>query len=40
MGVRGGSIQSADEFLITESLVERARLSALTIMRIAAKGTL
>ena len=40
MGVRGGSIHSKDEFLITESLVERARLSALTIMRIAAKGTL
>ncbi len=40
MGVRGGSIHSADEFLITESLVERARLSALTIMRIAAKGSI
>ena len=40
MGVRGGSIHSADEFLITGSLVERARLSALTIMRIAAKGAL
>jgi glutamate carboxypeptidase len=40
MGVRGGSIHSANEFLITESLVERARLSALTIMRIAAKGSL
>lgn len=40
MGVRGGSIHSADEFLITESLVERARLSALTILRIAAKGSL
>ncbi len=40
MGVRGGSIHSADEFLITESLVERARLSALTIMRVAAKGSL
>lgn len=40
MGVRGGSIHSADEFLITESLVERAALSALTIMRIAAKGAL
>ena len=40
MGVRGGSIHSADEFLITESLTERARLSALTIMRIAAKGSL
>jgi glutamate carboxypeptidase len=40
MGVRGGSIHSSDEFLITESLVERAQLSALTIMRIAAKGAL
>ena len=40
MGVRGGSIHSADEFLITESLFERARLSALTILRIAAKGSL
>jgi glutamate carboxypeptidase len=40
MGVRGGSIHSADEFLITESLVERAQLSALTILRIAAKGAL
>ena len=40
MGVRGGSIHSADEFLITESLVERARLSALTVLRIAAKGSL
>lgn len=40
MGVRGGGIHSADEFLITESLVERARLSALTIMRISDKGSL
>ena len=40
MGVRGGNIHSSEEFLITESLVERAQLSALTIMRIAAKGTL
>ena len=40
MGVRGGSIHSADEFMITESLVERARLSALTILRIANKGGL
>ena len=40
MGVRGGSIHSSDEFLITGSLVERARLSALTILRIAAKGSL
>ncbi len=40
MGVRGGSIHSADEFLIVDSLVERAQLSALTILRIAAKGHL
>lgn len=40
MGVRGGNIHSADEFLITESLSERARLSALTLLRIAAKGAL
>ncbi len=40
MGVRGGSIHSADEYLITESLSERARLSALTILRIAEKGSL
>ncbi|MGQ3178007.1 MAG: hydrolase [Blastomonas fulva] len=37
MGVRGGAIHSADEFLITESLAERARLSALTILRLAEK---
>ncbi len=35
MGVRGGAIHSSDEFLIVESLVERARLSALTIFRLA-----
>ncbi|WP_129792720.1 hydrolase [Sphingosinicella sp. CPCC 101087] len=35
MGVRGGAIHSEDEFLIVESLVERARLSALTILRLA-----
>ena len=40
MGVRGGSIHSSDEFLIVESLAERARLSALTILRIAEKGEL
>jgi glutamate carboxypeptidase len=40
MGVRGGGIHSSDEFLITQSLVERARLSALTIMRLANKGHL
>lgn len=40
MGVRGGNIHSKDEFLIVESLVERAQLSALTIMRLSAKGVL
>lgn len=40
MGVRGGNIHSADEFLIVESLAERARLSALTIMRLIQKGAL
>jgi len=40
MGVRGGAIHSADEYLIVESLAERAALSALTILRIAEKGGL
>ena len=35
MGVRGGSIHSTEEFLIVESLAERAALSALTILRLA-----
>ena len=35
MGVRGGSIHSDAEFLLTDSLPERARLSALAIWRIA-----
>lgn len=35
MGVRGGKIHSMDEYLIVESLAERAALSALTILRIA-----
>ena len=38
MGVRGGAIHSSDEYLIVDSLAERARLSALTILRIAAEG--
>lgn len=38
MGARGGSIHSAEEFLIADSLPERARLSALTILRIAERG--
>lgn len=39
MGPRGGAIHSADEFLIADSLAERARLSALTMMRLAERGT-
>ncbi len=39
MGPRGGAIHSADEFLIVDSLAERARLSALTMTRIAERGT-
>jgi glutamate carboxypeptidase len=35
MGVRGGKIHSMEEFLIVESLSERAALSALTILRLA-----
>jgi glutamate carboxypeptidase len=35
MGVRGGKIHSPDEYLIVESLAERAALSALTILRLA-----
>jgi glutamate carboxypeptidase len=34
MGVRGGKIHSAQEYLIVESLSERAALSALTILRL------
>jgi glutamate carboxypeptidase len=35
MGARGGAIHSNEEYLIVESLVERAQLSALTILRLA-----
>ncbi|WP_404339149.1 hydrolase [Sphingomonas sp. MMS12-HWE2-04] len=38
MGARGGAIHSAEEFLIPESLPERAGLSALTILRLAERG--
>ncbi|MEO7277994.1 MAG: hydrolase [Sphingomicrobium sp.] len=34
MGVRGGKIHSMEEYLITDSLAERAALSALTILRL------
>lgn len=38
MGARGGNIHSMEEFLIVDSLGERAALSALTILRLAAEG--
>jgi glutamate carboxypeptidase len=38
MGVRGGKIHSMEEFLIVESLKERAALSALTILRLAGEA--
>lgn len=40
MGARGGAIHSSDEFLLVDSLAERAALSALTILRIAERGHL
>ena len=38
MGVRGGAIHSDEEYLIVESLAERAQLSALSLLRIAQGG--
>jgi glutamate carboxypeptidase len=38
MGARGGAIHSDDEYLIADSLSERARLSALAILRLADDG--
>ncbi len=38
MGVRGGKIHSMEEYLITDSLAERAALSALTILRLASEA--
>jgi len=35
MGVRGGKIHTPEEYLIVNSLAERAALSALTILRLA-----
>ena len=40
MGARGGAIHSTDEFLLVDSLAERAALSALTVLKIAEKGGL
>jgi len=38
MGARGGAIHSPDEYLILDSLAERARLSALVLLRLAERG--
>jgi glutamate carboxypeptidase len=38
LGVRGGAIHSAEEYLIVDSLKERAELAALLLMRIARTG--
>ena len=38
MGARGGAIHSGEEFLIAESLAERARLSALVLLELAERG--
>lgn len=38
LGPRGGAIHSADEFLCVDSLVERAQLAALVLMRVAQNG--
>jgi glutamate carboxypeptidase len=40
MGVRGGAIHSDEEYLIVDSLAERAQLSALAILRLSAGETL
>lgn len=38
MGVRGGAIHSPDEYLLVDSLAERAALSTLTILRLGLQG--
>ncbi len=38
MGARGGAIHSSEEFLIPESLPERAQLSTLAILRLIERG--
>ncbi len=40
MGARGGAIHSPDEYLIVESLPERAQLSPLVMLRLAERGSL
>lgn len=39
MGVRGGAIHSPEEFMLPDSLGERAALSALSILRLVERGT-
>ena len=36
--VRGGAIHSEEEYLISDSLVERAGLAAVTMLRLAERG--
>ena len=38
MGARGGAIHSADEYLMLDSLAERAMLSTLVLLRLAQHG--
>lgn len=38
LGVRGANIHSADEYMIIDSLAERAQLSALLLLRLASGG--
>lgn len=38
MGARGGAIHSSDEYLLLDSLAERAALSALSLLRLAEHG--
>jgi glutamate carboxypeptidase len=37
--VRGGAIHSSGEFMLPESLAERAALSALSILRLVERGS-
>ncbi|MDE2339600.1 MAG: hydrolase [Alphaproteobacteria bacterium] len=39
MGALGGNIHSSEEFLLVNALVPRAQLAALTLMRLAANGS-
>jgi glutamate carboxypeptidase len=40
LGVQGGNIHSSDEYMLVSSLTERARLSALLLMRLATESDL